>query len=151
MQPILITLYLSAGLLFGQTTISGKRTYDTAGIGAGVVILTKDGVKIAEAQPGFSYFAGDGRAQLLSSYCGSTHSLSEEPTIDTLGRYVLRMRPNPALLAVYRGGVRLEPTVHYRLVYLEDGKLPDRFELTAAAPTAGKVLVDYTIGASPAN
>lgn len=148
MKKTLLLFSISAGL-FGQTTISGKRLYDTAGVGNGVVLVTSEGVKIAGVHPGFSYFSGDDRAHLMSSYCSANHAISEEPTQDANGRYVLRMRPNPALLAVYRGGVRLEPTIHYRLVYLEDGKLPDRFELTAAAPTAGKVLVDYTIGTIP--
>lgn len=138
--------------LCGQSTITIRRSYGT-GAGAGVLVVTKDGIKVAEVAPGFSYFngGGDGRAQLMSSHCSANHAISEEPSTDALGRYVLRMRPNPALLAVYRGGVRLEPGIHYRLVYLDAGQLPDRFELTAAAPPAGKVIVDYTIGTAPIN
>lgn len=141
-------LILAAVSLFGQSTITLRRSYGTDA-GVGVLMLTQEGIKVAEVQPGFSYFNGDGRAQLMSSHCSSNHAISEEPSTDALGRYVLRMRPNPAFLAVYRGGVRLEPTIHYRLVYLEANNLPDRFELTAAAPPAGKVIVDYTIGTAP--
>lgn len=118
-----LLLILAAGSLAGQSSISIKRQYDTSAVGVGAVVLTKEGIKIAEVQPGFSYFNGDGRAQLLSSHCSSTHSVSEEPATDSLGRYVLRMRPNPALLAVYRGGVRLEPTINMGVMDAEQASI----------------------------
>lgn len=147
---LVLLLWLVVGLR-GETVISLSRPIPSIRDGVGVVVLSKEGLKIADVSPGFSYFSGTGSAQLIASQCSTNHQISEEPTVDAQGRYVLRMRPNPAFLAVYRGGVRLDPTTQYRLVYLEDGKLPDRFELTAAAPTSGKVLVDYTIGTSVLN
>lgn len=146
---ILFSLLISS--LSGQTSVSLKRVYDTTAVRPGLLILSKDGIKIADAVPGFSYINGGDQASLLTQFCSSNHSISEVPTQDSAGRFLLRIRPNPATIAVYRGGIRLEPEVHYRLVYLEDGKLPDRFELTAAAPPAGKVIVDYTVGFIPLN
>ena len=148
---MLIFFFLLTSLMDGQNTVSLKRVYDTTTVRPGLLILSKEGVKIADAVPGFSYMSGGDQASLITQFCSQNHSISEEPTQDSAGRFVLRIRPNPATIAVYRGGIRLEPAVHYRLVYLEDGKLPDRFELTAAAPPAGKVLVDYTVGYIPLN
>ena len=129
--------------LWSQTLISTGKGFT----GTGVLVITKEGVKIADVGTGFSYFSGTNKGAVLnSSFCSQNHLVSEEPTKDSEGRYVLRIRPNPASVAVYRGGIRLEPNVHYKLVYLQDGQLPDRFELLPAAPASGKVMVDYYIG-----
>lgn len=146
MRKLLVSV-VASGIALAQTAV--KLPTRKAMPGNGVIVTSNDGYKVADVFPGFSYFTGSPNAQLMSSYCSTNHSVSEIPATDPQGRYLLKARPNPASIAVYRGGVRLEPNIHFKLVYLQDGMLPDRFELTAAAPSTGTVIVDYFIGHAP--
>lgn len=85
---------------------------------------------------------------IVSRYCSEGHHVSEVPVKQPDGRYLLRYRPNPASIAVFRGGVRLEPGKHYKLVWLVKTELPDRFEIFEGAPAAesASVVVDYFVG-----
>jgi hypothetical protein len=109
----------------------------------GVLVQTGDGLKTAFPLPGFgyvisgtdAYLMGDGAKQLV---------LSEVPTRQADGAYILRYRPNPAVIAVYRSGVRLYPD-QYQLVWTDPAQLPDRFVIPGSQP-GDRVLVDYQLG-----
>lgn len=128
-----------------------KRTYYNGPDQTGVVIVSAEG-KIKRAQAFFSYIRGgtDEATLFAGNHCSQNHTVSEIPVLGTDGRYLLRARPNPAYVAVYRGGVRLQPDVHYRLYWVDKSKLPDRFELLPGAPTEGVLMVDYVLGVQEA-
>jgi len=148
MKTILLTLLLAVPVL-SQTAVQVKMTrkYYAAPAETGVVIVAADG-RVKRANAYYSYItAGSDEATLLvGNHCSQNHTISEVPVLDTDGRYKLRARPNPAYVAVYRGGVRLQPDVHYRLYWVDKSNLPDRFELLPGAPTEGVIMVDYVLG-----
>jgi len=122
MRKLLVSV-VASGVALAQTAV--KLPTRKAMPGNGVIVTSNDGYKVADVFPGFSYFTGSPNAQLMSSYCSTNHSVSEIPATDPQGRYLLKARPNPASIAVYR------------------------FELTAAAPSTGTIIVDYFIGHAP--
>lgn len=149
----LAALFATSGS--AQTAVSVKRTYYAPE--TGLVLVAPDGsVKRAAVSPGYLYFVADNNGGkdiavlMATGICSQNHHASETPAQLADGRYILRARPNPARIAVYRGGVRLTPETHYQLIWLDKLQLPDRFEILPGAPgDGGAVVVDYFLGTDP--
>lgn len=136
---------LLGAVLAAQTRLSVR---DLGVSGSGALLATDAGLRAADVSPGYLYVAGNQRAQLLAGWCGTDHRVSERPTDAGGGRWRFAVRPNGVAVAVYRGGLRLTPDVHYKLWWTDPDHLPDGIEILAGAPGAGgDVLVDYQAGA----
>lgn len=148
MKTILLLVMVMVVPGLSQTApVKMTRKYYAAPSETGVVIVASDG-KVKRANAYYSYVTagGDQATLLVGNHCSQNHTISEVPLLGSDGRYLMRARPNPAYVAVYRGGVRLQPDVHYRLYWVDKSKLPDRFELLPGAPTEGVIMVDYVLG-----
>ena len=142
----LFVVCIGAALLSSQTRPAGSQINLLAGVKKpeGLILNTAEGFKTVQPDPGFAYIVGDSRAHLMSNYCSSNHQMSETPPRQADGTYLLRIRPNPASLAVYKNGMRLS-TTRYRLIGLDPKLLPDRFEVPGATET-DEIMVDYFVG-----
>lgn len=138
-----LAVMLLGAVLAAQTRLSVR---DLGVSGNGALLATADGLRAADVSPGYLYVGQ--RAQLLAGWCGTDHRVSERPIDVGGGRWRFAVRPNGVSVAVYRGGLRLTPDVHYRLWWTDPTQLPDGIEILAGAPgVGGDVVVDYQAGA----
>lgn len=144
-RVILIVFSILMFVLAAQTRLSDKQMPTRLAHRDGVMIQTDDGIKTVFPIPGFAYPVGGDQAQLLPG-CSNRIVLSDVPVRQPDGRYTLRFRPNPAVIAVYRNGLRLLPS-KYNLIWLDQNQLPDRFEIPGSVDS-DEIVVDYQIGAS---
>lgn len=113
----------------------------------GVVVQTGDGLKTAHPVPGYSYARGDKQVYLLQCSPEASHVIGDPGARDAVtGYYILRARPNPVMLAVYRDGMRLMAN-QFRVVWIDKNELPDRVEVFGATAQSS-VLFDYIVGVS---
>lgn len=140
-----LAVILLGAVLAAQTRLSVR---DLGVSGQGALLSTGAGLKVATVSPGYVYDEAGEQAQLLVGWCGTDHRVSERPTDAGGGRWRFAVRPNGFTVAVYRGGLRLTPDVHYKLWWTDPDHLPDGIEILDGAPgVGGDVVVDYQAGA----